>query len=192
MVAYKGFNSQLQAVMGKGVMQFEAGGTYEEDKCKCARNGLHCAENPLCALTYYSSMDARYFIVEAAGDINQDGVNSRISCTKMTLVKEINRIELAVHACLYIQRYPERDAEGDHVAQDAGKCHTKGDFIIVRGKSPRAAGVKGAWLFLLREEKKSAAIRDVLPVYIDGAKYRADTWYGIRGNGVCIRKNLGT
>lgn len=191
MMAYKGFNGRLQAVLGDGVMQFEAGKTYENDKCKCARNGLHCAENPLCALSYYHNMDSRYFIVEAAGDINQDGVGSRISCTKLTLVKEISRIDLAVHACLYIQRYPERATEGSHVARDKGKCHTKGDFIIVRGKSPRAAGVKGAWLFLLREEKKSTAIRDVLPVYVDGEKYRADAWYGIRGDGVCKKKSCG-
>ena len=134
-------------------------------------------------------MDSRYFIVDAAGDIDQDGVNSRISCTELTLVREIDRIKLAVHACLYIQRYPEREMDGEKAVRDHGRCTTAGDFIIVRGKSPRAAGVKGSWLFLLREEKKTAAIRDVLPVYIDGAKHRADTWYGIRGDRVCKKKN---
>lgn len=190
MLAYKGFNSRLQAVLGHGTMQFEPGMTYGKDRCKCGHNGFHCAEDPLCAMSYYGSMDSRYFIVEAAGDINQDGVGSRISCTKLTLVKEIDRIKLAVHACLYIQRYPERGPEErHHLAKNKGKCHTKGDFIIVRGKEPRAAGVKGSWLFLLREEKQSVAIKDVFPVYIDGKEYRANTWYGIRGDRVCGKTN---
>lgn len=189
MLAYKGFNSRLQAVFGKGTMQFEQGKTYEEDECKCARNGFHCAENPLCALGYYSGMDARFFIVEAGGDINQDGIGSRISCTKLTLLKEIDRIALAAHACLYIQKYPERDMESRYAREDTGRCKAAGDFIIVRGKSPRAAGVKGSWLFLLKEAKRSKAIAGVYPVYIDGEEYRADTWYGIRGEEICVKKS---
>ena len=189
MLAYKGFNSKLQATMGKGIFQFETGRTYEEPECKCATNGYHCAENPLCALRYYSGMDSRYFIVDAGGDINQDGYGSRISCTKLTLLKEISRIKLAVHACLYMQKYPERDTESSYVQEDTGRCCAKGDFIIVRGKSPRAAGVEGSWLFLLKEAKDSKAVEGVYPVYIDGEEYQADTWYGLRGGKVCRKKN---
>ena len=64
MLAYKGFNSKLQATMGSGVFQFEPGQTYEESECKCAHNGFHCAENPLCALGYYRDMSSRFFIVD--------------------------------------------------------------------------------------------------------------------------------
>lgn len=189
MLAYKAFNSKLQATMGKGTFQFEAGKTYEEDECKCARNGFHCAENPLCALSYYRSMDTRFFIVKAEGDINQDGTGSRISCTKLTLVKEIDRIQLATHACLYIQKYPDRDEESDHVRKQKGTCHTEGDFIIVRGKSPRAAGVKGSWLFLLQEDKRSKKIEGIYPIFIDGEEYLENVWYGIKGGAVCEKKN---
>lgn len=190
MLAYKGFNSKLQATMGTGVFQFEPGKTYEESGCKCAQNGFHCAENPLCALGYYSGMGSRFFIVEAAGDINQDGYGSRISCTKLTLLKEIDRIKLAVHACLYMQKYPERDMENSgHVEKDKGRCCTEGDFIIVRGRNPQAAGVKGSWLFLLKEAKGSGEIEAVYPVFIDDGEYKADTWYGIRGGKICEKKN---
>lgn len=190
MIAYKAFNSKLQATLGRGVFQFEEGKTYEEDECKCAHNGFHCAENPLCALSYYRSMDTRFFIVKAEGDINQDGVASRISCTKLTLVKEIDRIQLATHACLYIQKYPDRDTENStYVMDQRGRCDTAGDFIIVRGKSPRAAGVTGSWLFLLKEAKRSKEIDRIYPVYIDGEEYRENTWYGIRGGAVCVKKN---
>ena len=156
MKAYKAFNSKLQATLGNGIFQFEEGKTYEENECKCARNGFHCAENPLCALSYYSSMDTRFFIVNAEGDINQDGRGSRISCTKLSLVKELDRIQLATHACLYIQKYPDREMEnGAYAKTQKGSCNEKGDFVIVRGKSPQAAGVKGSWLFLLKEAKGS-------------------------------------
>lgn len=190
MTAYKAFNSELQATLGKGIFQFEAGRTYEEDECKCARNGFHCAENPLCALSYYSSMDTRFFIVKAEGDINQDGTGSRISCTKLTLVKELDRIQLATHACLYIQKYPDRDTENDtYVESQKGSCNKAGDFIIVRGKSPRAAGVKGSWLFLLKEAKRSRKIEGIYPVFIDGEEYKENIWYGIKGGTVCEKKN---
>lgn len=190
MRAYKGFNSKLQATMGKGIFQFEPGKTYEEEECKCANTGFHCAENPLCALGYYSSMDSRFFIVNAEGDINQDGYESRISCTKLTLEKEISRIQLATHACLYIQKYPDRDPENKrYVMNQKGRCCTEGDFIIVRGKSPQAAGTRGTWLFLLKEAEGTKEIEGIYPVFIDGEEYLENRWYGFEGGVVCEKKN---
>ena len=93
MIAYKGFNEKLQATKGNGTFQFEPGKKYIETECKCASNGFHCAEDPLCAMQYYGNMSDRYFVVKAEGDINQDGYGSRISCTEITLIKEITRIE---------------------------------------------------------------------------------------------------
>lgn len=189
MLAFKGFNSRLQATMGKGTFQFEPGKTYEEKECKCARNGFHCAENPLCVLSYYGGMDDRFFLVEAAGDINQDGSGSRISCTKLTLKKEISRKELAVCACKYMLDHPEREMESDHAVWDKGRCTKKGDFIIVRGKHPKTAGVEGALLCLVQEEKDSNEIEGIFCIEIDGNEYQADTWYEIRGGAVCGKKN---
>ena len=191
MYAVKGFNSRLQATLGEGTVQFEPGVTYEESTCKCARNGYHCAENPLCALVYYSGMDSRYFFVEAAGDINQDGEGSRISCTRITLLKEITRIQLAVMACQYIEKYPERELESSYAVKDRGTCRIAGDFIIVRGKDPRAAGVEGSYLFLMQEAEDSQEITGIYPIQIDGKEYRKDIWYGIRGGAVCEKKRCG-
>lgn len=188
MLAYKAFNSDLQARLGKGTFQFEPGRTYEEKECKCAHNGFHCAENPLCVLTYYNGMNDRFFIVEAAGDINQDGYGSRISCTRLTLKKEITRLQLAALACEYMRRYPERETESNYVRKDRGRTMEEGDFIIVRGKHPRAAGVKGSYLFLVQEKKGSKEIAGIYPVSIDGAEYKEYVWYGLRGGAVCEKK----
>lgn len=189
MRAYKAFNAKLQATMGRGIFQFAPGETYEEPECKCATNGFHCAENPLCAMDYYPGTDSRFFVVEAGGEINQDGFGSRISCTRITLVKEITRIQLAAHACLYIQRYPERDMESRHAKRDKGTCWQKGDFLIVRGKSPMAAGKKGTYLFLIQEYKNSSRIKGICPVYIDGDEYLPDTWYALQKGEICEKKN---
>lgn len=189
MLAYKGFNSRLQATMGKGTFQFEPGKTYEETECMCAHNGFHCAENPLCAISYYSGMDSRFFIVKAEGDINQDGHGSRISCTKLTLLKEIGRIEMAALACKYMEKYQERETESAYCRRDIGECVRKDDFIIVRGKNPKAAGVKGSYLFLVKEKKGSSEIQCIYPVFVDGKEIRENIYYGLRGDRLCEKKS---
>lgn len=189
MLAFKGFNSRLQATLGTGTFQFEPGRTYEEKECKCATNGFHCAENPLCVLTYYPDMDDRYFIVEAAGDINQDGNGSRISCTRLTLKRELSRTDLAVCACNYMLKYPSREMESSNAVWDSGRCTGKGDFIIVRGKSPEAAGVKGSRLFLVQEGQNSNGIDGIYGIEVDGKEYHEGVWYGIRGGKICVKKS---
>lgn len=187
MIAYKAFNKDLQAVLGKGTMTMEIGKTYVEDEAKCAHNGFHCAENPLCVLRYYSSLDSRYVIVDAGGDINQDGYGSRISCTQITLIREINRLQLATLACEYIRNYPEREEKSKYLKQDKGIADSKGDFIIVRGKNPAGKGVKGSYVFLLKEEKNSSNIEQIYPFYIDGVKVCPNQYYALRGDKLCKR-----
>lgn len=189
MTAYKAFDKELRAVKGEGIFQFEQGKTYEESECKCAKNGFHCAENPLDCLIYYREMSARFFIVEAAGDVNQDGAGTRISCTRITLKREIDRIQLAAGACLYMERHPDREWTGEYAKQEEGKAIEKGDFIIVRGKHPEAAGVKGSYLFIVQEEKLTNCIKGIYPIEIDGIQYKENTYYHIRGGRVCKKKN---
>ncbi|MBD5549502.1 MAG: hypothetical protein HDQ97_19340 [Lachnospiraceae bacterium] len=189
MIAYKAFNEKLQATMGKGVFQFEPGKTYEESECKCAHNGFHCAENPLCTLNYYDGTGTRFFVVKAEGDINQDGYGTRISCTRLTLIKEIDLIQLATLACMYMQKYPEREPESRYVLEKTGKCDRKDSFIIVRGKSPEAAGVKGSFLFLLKEARRTKEIEGVYPVFVDGEEVKENIWYRIRGGKICEKRN---
>lgn len=188
MLAVKAFNSKLQATMGKGIVQFAPGGTYEEPECNCAKNGYHCAEDPLDVLSYYGRMDDRFFVVKAEGEIHQDGHGSRISCTKLTLVKEISRIQLAAMACMYMEKYPDRKTDSRYVERESGKCQTKGDFIIVRGKHPKAAGVEGSTVFLVQEAKDSTEIIGIYPIEINGKEYREDIWYGVRGGRICAKK----
>ena len=189
MRAIKAFDSQLCATQGKGIMQYELGKTYKEAEAKCAHNGFHCAENPLCALGYYEGMSSRFFIVEAGGEINQDGNGTRISCTEITLLKEITRLQLAALACEYIQKYPDREEKETHLERNVGYVNREDDFIIVRGKNPKAKGVKGTYIFLLKEKKGSREIEQIQAAYIDDIEIKADQYYGLRGVAICEEKN---
>lgn len=74
-IAYKAF--------GPGLVcrnyQFEKGRNVT-DKAKCAAGGFHCAEDPLDCLCYYQwNGKNEFWIVEAGGDIDEDGVDTSLT-----------------------------------------------------------------------------------------------------------------
>lgn len=180
MIAFKGFNNKLQATMGNGIFTYEIGKTYEESKAQCAKTGFHCVEEPLEVLSWYSYQGSRYCVVEAEGDIHEDG-RDRISCSRITLVKEISRIQLAMYECLWIKKHPQR-RYSNHICKDEGEA--AGEFVIVRGKNPRAKGKKGATLFLLKEYARSAEIKEIGVYEVDGLQIKENRYYNITGNEV--------
>lgn len=186
MIAYKGFNNNLECTRGKGIYAYEVGKTYTEDKAKCANTGFHCVEEPIEVLHWYPEKDSRYCIVDAEGDINE--IDNKISCTQMTIIREISRIELAVLECKWLQEHPER-ACSKQVQRDSGKCYKAGDFVIVRGKNPKAAGVKKSFFFLVKEAKNSCEIETIYAAYVDDEEVKANQYYGLWGEKLCRRKS---
>lgn len=187
MIAYKGFNKDLVCTMGKGKFQYEVGKTYEEDSAKCASTGFHCVEEPIEVLSWYAENSARYCIVEAGGDVHEDG-NDRISCTEMKILKEITLQQLGALECKWLMYHPEREYS-KHVKENIGKAYGKG-IVIVRGKNPKAAGDKGSTIFLLREGKGTKAIEEAGVYMIDGVEYMPDTYYRVDGRKArCAKKN---
>lgn len=176
MIAYKGFNKELSCTMGKGVFKYEVGKTYKEDRAKCASTGFHCVEEPIEVRSWYYSESSRYCIVDAGGDINEDGDN-RISCTEMTILKEITLQQLGIMECKWMQEHPTR-AYSRHVWKDCGQAEGNG-IVIVRGKNPKAKGEIGSTLFILREGKGTIEEIGVFP--IDGTEYKPDTYYRVDG-----------
>ena len=177
MIAYKGFNKNLQATMGKGIFSYEIGKTYEEASAQCVRTGFHCVEEPIEVLSWYKDTDSRYCVVKAEGDIHEDG-QERISCTKLTLIKEIDRIQLATHECRWMQEHPERKYS-EHIAQNKGTADKY--FVIVRGKNPMARGKKGAVLFLVKEYARSKKIKEIAAYEVDGKTIKENTYYDTEG-----------
>ena len=178
MIAYKGFNKDLKCTMGKGIFQYEVGKTYKENKAQCVSTGFHCVEEPIEVLSWYSNNTSRYCMVEALGDIHEDGAE-RISCTEMKILKEITLQQLGALECKWIQDHPER-MNSKHVNKNSAKASGNG-IVIVRGKNPKAAGDKGSTIFLLKEGKGTKEIEEVGIYQIDGVEYMPDTYYRVDG-----------
>lgn len=94
MIAYKAFGNGLTCRGYRFMM-----GLNRTEKANCSENGFHCAENPLDCLTYYSDMDnAEYYIVDAGGDIDEDGSDTKISCTELTVLQKLTKRDFFLHS----------------------------------------------------------------------------------------------
>lgn len=178
MIAYKGFNKNLTCTRGEGTFQYEVGKKYTTENAQCARTGFHCVEEPIEVLTWYSGSNAAYCIVEAAGDIHEDG-SERISCTEMTIKKEITLEQLGILECLWIKEHPER-INSSHVEKNCGHAHKDG-IVVVRGKHPKASGALGSTLYLLQEETGSHEIKHIGVFKIDGKDFKPEVYYTASG-----------
>lgn len=156
MIAYKGFNKDLSCTLGKGTFQYRIGETVLEDKSKCVREGLHCCEYVLDCMNYYG-LDGknRFCMVEAAGSIDEDG-DDKISCTKMTITKELTTKQIASAAMAYMVQHPLRDWKKEKknlcVREGKAECREKYGIAIARGADPMAKGEKGTVIGLLQEQ----------------------------------------
>lgn len=151
MIAYKAFSKGLVCRgyrFGPGV--------NVTDKANCRANGFHCAENPIDCLTYYPNWDAsEYWQVEAEGDIDEDGDDSKISCTRIELVKKLSFEDFVLAAAKYLITHPTRykgESGKVSVCRDKGKAEKEGTAVIVKGLDPAAYGKDGSILVLIRED----------------------------------------
>lgn len=183
MVAFKGFSPDLTARLGRGRYQFAPRHTYREEKSKTASCGFHCCENPFDCLDYYSLGADRFFLVEAAGSIDEDEHN-RISCTEITLLKELDIKEFAGYGMMYMVNHPmrtgwEKSCMNAVVARD--KADGMGRMIaIARGKRPRARGREGTVIGLVMEPARGeiAAAR-----LFTVTRQQTGKWYTLAQNG---------
>ena len=190
MKAYKGFTKDLRATLGKG-RSYKANELVKESSSKCARTGLHCAENPLDCFTYYGLCANNVFwLVEAGGSMDEDGSDSKIACTEMKLVKELSIKELAGHAMMYMVNHPLREWERNNTSCVVAREEARGCrwmIAIARGENPQVQGSMGAVLGLLREVNGEITAARVIE--IDGIQYQPEQWYVLDGQGnVCSKE----
>lgn len=171
MKAFKGLNPDLTC-RGYQFKEFELNQTEEAN---CRNNGFHCAENPLDCLNYYSNWNrAVYYEVEASGDIDEDEIDSKVSCTRIRLVRKLTLKQFLFEALVYMVQHPKRKWN-DHVQEEHGTA-TEG-FVIVRGKNPIACGKKGDMLALIKEDNTG----DISEVGLFEAE-ESDIWYDVTGS----------
>ncbi len=172
MIAYKGFEKGMicrgyQFSMGKNVTE----------KANCRENGFHCAENPLDCLCYYPDMDnSEYYIVDAGGDIDEDGIDTKISCTELTVIRKLAKKEFFLHALAFMADHPLREWSGK-VARN--RAVAGGGYAVVRGIDPAACGRLGDILAFAKEDSIKGTVLQVALAQVDGVKILPDTWYGV-------------
>ena len=71
-------------------MQYEVGKEYTADgNVACCQNGLHACEAPLDVFSYYTPASSRYFEIEASGDIDHDGDDTKLAARTLKIKAEI-------------------------------------------------------------------------------------------------------
>lgn len=176
----------MSCTMGKGTFFYHLGVPASADRSACGSAGLHACEYVLDCTRYYKLGDGNcFFLAEARGDIAEDGSDTRIACTELTLVQELTSREIAAHALLYMARHPRRPGwEAQRmmvdVARDRAEAAFPGAIAIARGFRPAARGVMGAHLGLVREVYGEITDARLLTVGRNGIK--PNTWYTVEDN----------
>ena len=175
MKAFKGFHKNLTCLG----FQFREDMVNRTEEANCAQNGFHCAENPLDCFSYYPNWrNSVYYEVDATGDLDEDAVDSKISCTEMRLVRRLSLEQMLFEAAVYMVEHPKRRCNF-RVSKETGTA--RNGFAVVRGKNPRAAGKEGEFLLILKEEQDSPEIEEIALLKIDGKRYHSDEFYDVYG-----------
>ena len=87
---FKGFDKDLKC----RDYQYEVGKKFEEEgKIEACSKGFHFCENPLDVLGYYPPYGEkgsnRYCIVKGSGNIDRDGDDTKVACSKLYISAEI-------------------------------------------------------------------------------------------------------
>lgn len=179
--AYKGFHKDLTCTKGKGVFQYRENEWLEEQDANCAQNGFHCCYNPLDCMIYYCDFkECVYYLVCADGDIHEDGINTRIACTRIKLEKKLSTEEFVAHALFYMAEHPYLNTSGI-VRNEEAHGETRNGFWIVRGKQPRCIAPIGTVVGMVQEELNSKEIISMTVYKVDGREYQPNTVYLING-----------
>lgn len=171
MIAYKAFKPGL-ICLG---FQFVMGPNFTE-KANCRANGFHCAENPLDCLSYYPNIHNSVFcVVDARGDIDEDGDDSKIACTELAILKQLSLEEFFLHGLAYMADHPLQ--KWSHTSEDFGEA--SGGYVVVRGHDPVARGRIGDILAFAKEGADGKKITQISLTSVDGKKAMPDVWYGV-------------
>lgn len=172
MLCYKAFQPGFkcrgyQYHMGKNVT----------GEANCHKNGFHCASDPADCLSYYPDIHSSvYCLVEAGGDIDEDGVDSKVSCTELSILRVLTLEDYFLHILIHMARNP--DSKSSRAVQDRGTA--RNGYIIISGKNPFARGSLGDILAMLKTGADGKA-EQLGVLRVDGETILPDIYYNIDG-----------
>ena len=148
MRTYKGFTEDLKATYGNGIFQYEPGKTYREEKSKPRSPGFHAAEYlPDCMMWYGLNDKSRFFLCESGGSIDEEDGCSMVVSTELTLIKELDLLDIAGHTMMYMVEHPQRKwismVGGVMITSDAAQTGAGSLLAIERGERPIVNGIEG-------------------------------------------------
>lgn len=171
--AYKAFEPGFvcRGVAFKGI-----GEVNVTEAANCVKNGWHCAEDPADCLRYYPDFkNSVYTIVNVGGDVDEDAVDSKISCTELTILRVLEPADYLLHILLYMAKHPKREC----FAAKQGRGEARNGYVVVRGTAPYAKGREGDLLAMAREENGEIV---QIAVHRCGIDVPADVYVDIDGN----------
>ena len=198
---FKGFDKDLKCKD----YQYEVGKEFEEEgKIEACSKGFHFCENPLDVLGYYPPStekgSSRYCIVKGSGNIDRDGDDTKVACSKLYISAEIGLkgiIEAGVKFILDKVNWKDNKKSntgdrsaatntGDYSAatntgyRSAAEVTGKESIAIVTGKDSKAKGSIGCWIVLTERGEWDGnvyLIKEVKAVRVDGEIIKPDTYY---------------
>ncbi|MEF2965082.1 hypothetical protein V3851_04495 [Paenibacillus sp. M1] len=120
---WKGFDNDLKC---RG-MQYEVGKTFEEPEAKACSKGLHFCENPLDVFGYYDPANSRFAEVEADGELDRDGDDSKVAATRLHIKAEIGLPGLIKAGVDYIKSRVDWDNAKESNTGDRSAATNTGD-----------------------------------------------------------------
>lgn len=188
-VAFKAFDKDLSCTSAGNRFQYQENGWNEEPEANAGWNGFHCAADPLDCLSYYPSWkNALYYMVLADGDINEDGTDSKISCTRMRLVKQLTKEEFVWSALKYMDMHPHTCRIKSPDFGEKQRIFKSNGMIIFRGKEPRGSGKQGEVIGMAKEYIDNEQIQELSIFTIDGENFMEDMEYRVDGS-FCERRS---
>lgn len=111
----------------------------------CVKEGFHAAENPLDCLSYYSNFDdSECWLCYADGEVHENGSDSKISCTRLEILRRLSKPEFVYEAVRYILGHPKRPVSSRVQLLDGKKkigTVNSNNFAIVIGEEPKARAI---------------------------------------------------
>ena len=174
-LAYKAFDPGLKC---RGY-QFNMGLNTTTD-ANCARNGFHCAENPIDCLSYYPYVHKSvYCLVGVGGDIDEDSCDSKIAATELKILRILSLEDYFLHILIYLSKHPNEHSS--HITEDCGEARC--GYAVVRGKKPMAKGKLGDVLAFLKLDRRGKP-EQIAVFTVDGEEIKEDTYYDVDGKEV--------
>lgn len=173
-LAYKAFEDGL---ICRGY-RFTFPGINTTEKANCRQNGFHCAENPFDCLKYYPNIKGTVFaIVSAGGDLDEDDIDSKITCTEMEIKKLLSTQDFFLHCLKYYANHLGRS----YPAIKPERGVAQNGYTIVAGRDPLAKGKRGDYICMIKQVTPDTMPTNFAILHIDGRTYHADTFYDVYG-----------